>query len=163
MGILAQVSDLYSFRSQSNKPELKIVYDKLDLQVRNVFYVEEGEPVSYGGYWRAPKNGVWIATLSGGWAEGVPRTAQTLGEWESGMMVSINNNQYPVVGKINMNAMMVNLGAITDVKPGDRAIIFGWREDEPSLNNLAQQSGHISPSMMVNVPTSIPRVTVSET
>lgn len=135
---------------------------QLDLQVRNVFYVEEGEPVSYGGYWRAPKDGVWIATLSGGWAEGIPRTAKTLGEWENGIMVSINNRQYPVVGKINMNAMMVNLGPITKVKPGDRAVIFGWRKEEPKLNDLAELSGHISPSIMVNVPVSISRVTISE-
>jgi alanine racemase len=135
---------------------------QMELQVRHVFYVEEGEPVSYGGYWRAPQNGAWIATLSGGWAEGVPRTAQTLGEWEEGMKVSINNHQYPIVGKINMNAMMVNLGAATTVKPGDRAIIFGWRDDAPKLQDLAQQSGHISPSIMVNVPLTIPRIAISE-
>lgn len=135
---------------------------QMDLQVRNVFYVEEGEPVSYGGYWRAPKDGAWIATLAGGWAEGIPRTAQTLGEWEDGMMVSINNQQYPIVGKINMNAMMVNLGSTTTVKSGDRAIIFGWRTHEPKLNDLAQLSGQISPSIMVNVPTSMPRVAISE-
>ncbi len=38
--------------------------------------LKEGEPVSYGGYWPAPKDGAWIATLAGGWAEGIPRTAQ---------------------------------------------------------------------------------------
>ncbi|VEB36776.1 alanine racemase [Legionella sainthelensi] len=135
---------------------------QMDLQVRNVFYVEEGEPVSYGGYWRAPKEGAWIATLAGGWAEGVPRTVQTLGEWQHGMMVCINNQQYPIVGKINMNAMMVNLGSLTKVKPGDRAIIFGWRAHEPKLNDLVQLSGQIAPSIMVNVPSSMPRVPVSE-
>lgn len=135
---------------------------QMDLQVRNVFYVEEGEPVSYGGYWRAPKDGAWIATLAGGWAEGIPRTAQTLGEWKDGMMASINNHQYPIVGKINMNAMMVNLGSMTKVKSGDRAIIFGWRTHEPKLNDLAQLSGQISPSIMVNVPFSMQRVAISE-
>lgn len=144
-----------------DSPRLRQVV-KMDLQVRNVFYVEEGEPVSYGGYWRAPKDGAWIATLAGGWAEGVPRTAQTLGEWQHGMMVCINNHQYPIVGKINMNAMMVNLGSLTKVKPGDRAIIFGWSDHEPKLNDLAQLSGQIAPSIMVNVPTSMPRVAVSE-
>ncbi|KTD55773.1 alanine racemase [Legionella santicrucis] len=144
-----------------DSPRLRPVV-QMDLQVRNVFYVEEGEPVSYGGYWRAPKDGAWIATLSGGWAEGVPRTAQTLGEWQHGMMVCINNQHYPIVGKINMNAMMVNLGSLTKVKPGDRAIIFGWRDHEPKLNDLAQLSGQIAPSIMVNVPSSMPRVAVSE-
>ncbi|KTC81935.1 alanine racemase [Legionella cincinnatiensis] len=144
-----------------DSPRLRPVV-QMDLQVRNVFYVEEGEPVSYGGYWRAPKDGAWIATLAGGWAEGVPRTAQTLGEWQHGIMVCINNQQYPIVGKINMNAMMVNLGSLTKVKPGDRAIIFGWRDHEPKLNDLAQLSGQIAPSIMVNVPFSMPRVVVSE-
>lgn len=133
-----------------------------ELQVRNVFFVEEGEPVSYGGYWRAPTGGVWIATLSGGWADGVPRTAQTLGEWEKGVSVSINQSLYPVVGKINMNAMMVNLGGVTSVKPGDRAIVFGWGENDPTLHELAWQSGHIGPSIMSNIPPSIPRIVVSE-
>ena len=145
----------------ADSPALRSVV-KLDLQVRHVFYVEEGEPVSYGGYWRAPKNGAWIATLAGGWADGIPRTAQTLGEWENGMHVSINKELYPVVGKINMNAMMVNLGTDTSVKPGDRAIIFGWESHEPKLNDLALLSGQISPSVMVNVPTILPRIIISE-
>ena len=116
---------------------------ELNLQVRNVFFIEESEPVSYGGFWRAPAGGVWIATLSGGWADGIPRTAQTLGENETGMMVNINNQLYPVVGKINMNAMMINLGANTKVQAGDRAVIFGWRKNDPKLNGLAEISGQI--------------------
>ncbi len=134
---------------------------EMNFQVCNVFYVEEEEPVSYGGLWRAPRGGAWIATLAGGWAEGVPRTSQTLGEWEHGVMVSINGCQYPVVGNINMNAMMINLGLKTTVKAGDRAVIFGWRSHEPKLNDLAQLSGQIGPSIMVNVPTSMPRIVVS--
>jgi alanine racemase len=142
-------------------PKLHPVVE-MNFQVCNVFYVEEEEPVSYGGLWRAPPGGAWIATLAGGWAEGVPRTSHTLGEWEHGMMISINDCQYPVVGNINMNAMMVNLGLKTTVKVGDRGIIFGWRSHEPSLNDLAQLSGQIGPSIMVNVPTSMPRIVVSE-
>jgi len=144
-----------------DSPKLNPVV-KMDFEVRNVFYIEAGEPVSYGGYWRAPKGGTWIATLAGGWAEGVPRTARTLGEWEDGMMISINNKRYPVVGKINMNAMMVNLGSTTEIRPGDRAIIFGWRSHEPKLNDLAQLSGQIGPSIIVNVPSAMPRIQVSE-
>ena len=135
---------------------------ELNVQVRNVFYIEESEPVSYGGFWRAPAGGVWIATLSGGWADGIPRTAQTLGENERGMMVSLNNQLYPIVGKINMNAMMVNLGVTTKVKAGDRAVIFGWRKKESKLNELAEISGQIGPSITVNIPTRIPRIKVAE-
>jgi Alr-MurF fusion protein len=135
---------------------------ELNLQVRNVFFIEESEPVSYGGLWRAPANGVWIATLSGGWADGVPRTAQTLGENEAGIMVNIKNQLYPVVGKINMNAMMVNLGAATNIKAGDRAVIFGWRKNEPKLSVLAEMSGQIGPSITVNIPRGTPRIYVDE-
>jgi|GEM_PF-1924439 len=134
----------------------------MNLQVRNVFHVEAGEPVSYGGHWRAPTDGAWIATLSGGWNEGIPRTAKTLGSSDTSIMVSINGKQYPVVGTINMNAMMVNLGSKTTVKPGDRVIIFGWKTHEPKLSELAQLSGQISPSIMVNIPWFIPRIVVSE-
>ncbi|MBI2785149.1 MAG: alanine racemase [Legionella longbeachae] len=142
-------------------PVLKPVAE-LNIQVRNVFFIEENEPVSYGGLWRAPLGGVWIATLSGGWADGIPRTAQTLGENNYGMKVRINNELYSVVGKINMNAMMVNLGAITNVKAGDRAVIFGWRINEPKLNELAEISGQIGPSITVNIPARIPRIKVSD-
>ena len=135
---------------------------ELNLQVRHVFFIEESEPVSYGGFWRAPTGGVWIATLSGGWADGIPRTSQTLGENETGVMVNINNQLYPAVGKINMNAMMINLGTTTKVKAGDRAVIFGWRKNEPKLNGLAEISGQIGPSITVNIPTRIPRIKVVE-
>ncbi|MBA2655423.1 MAG: alanine racemase [Tatlockia sp.] len=145
----------------TNCPELRPGAE-LNLQVRNVFFIEEGEPVSYGGFWRAPAGGVWIATLSGGWADGIPRTAQTLGENETGMMVNINNQLYPVVGKINMNALMINLGAPTKVKARDRAVIFGWRKNDPKLNGLAEISGQIGPSITVNIPSRIPRIKVAE-
>ncbi len=142
-------------------PELEPIAE-LNLQVRNVFFIEENEPVSYGGFWRAPTNGVWIATLSGGWADGIPRTAQTLGENETGMVVNINNRLYPVVGKINMNAMMINLGKTTKIRTGDRAIIFGWRKKDPKLNELAEISGQIGPSITVNIPARIPRIKIAE-
>lgn len=135
---------------------------ELNFQVRNVFFVEENEPVSYGGFWRAPMGGVWIGTLSGGWADGIPRTVQTLGQSETGMMVSINHQLYPVVGSINMNAMMVNLGSKTTVQTGDRVIAFGWRAHEPKLNDLAEISGQIGPSITVNIPTRLPRIKVSD-
>ncbi|OAI46489.1 alanine racemase [Gammaproteobacteria bacterium SCGC AG-212-F23] len=135
---------------------------ELNLQVRNIFFVDGNEPVSYGGLWRTPKEGAWIATLSGGWADGIPYTTQTLGKSESGMVVSIHHELYPVIGKINMNAMMVNLGSKTKIKAGDRAVIFGWKSDEPQLNNLAEISGHISASIIANIPAHVPRILVSE-
>ena len=141
-------------------PALKPVTE-LNLQVRNVFFIEGGEPVSYGGFWRAPKEGAWIATLSGGWADGIPRTVKTLGETEIGMMVSINDKLYPAVGKVNMNAMMINLGFSTNVKEGDRAIVFGWGTHVPKLNHLAEISGQIGPSITVNIPSHIPRIRIS--
>ena len=78
------------------------------------------------------------------------------------MMVSINNQLYPVVGKINMNAMMINLGPTTQVKAGDRAVIFGWRKNEPKLNELAEISGQIGPSITVIIPPRIPRIKMGE-
>jgi alanine racemase len=144
----------------ATSPQLACTVE-LNLQVRNIFHVEEGEPVSYGGHWRAPKDGVWIATLSGGWNDGVPRTAKTLGLWDKGMVVDINGQHYPVVGAINMNAMMVNLGVDTQVQAGDRAIVFGWKAHQPQLRQLAALSGQINPSITVNIPEQIPRIAVS--
>lgn len=156
---------LYGMESQQDIPANRLTLHpvvSLNLQVRNVFYVEEDEPVSYGGHWRAPEGGVWIATISGGWADGMPRTSQTLGESQQGVCIGINGRQYPVVGTINMNAMMVNLGASTTIRPGDRAVVFGWREWEPKLQDLARLSGQISPSILTNVPAHIIRIPVSE-
>ncbi|MBA2656756.1 MAG: hypothetical protein H0U70_07180 [Tatlockia sp.] len=78
------------------------------------------------------------------------------------MMVNINNHLYPVVGKINMNALMINLGAHTKVKARDRAVIFGWRKNDPKLNGLAEISGQIGSSITVNIPSRIPRIKVAE-
>ncbi len=142
-------------------PQLRPTVE-MNLQVRNIFHVEAGEPVSYGGYWRAPQQGTWVATLSGGWDEGIPRTVKTLGLWDEGMSVCINGELYPAIGTINMNAMMVNLGTETSVRPGDRAVIFGWQPHHPKLRDLAALSGQISPSVTVNIPAYIPRIAVED-
>ncbi|MCQ9352216.1 alanine racemase [Corynebacterium sp. 153RC1] len=82
-------------------------------------HVAAGEPVSYGGTWHAPTDGV-LAVIPAGYADGVPRAAQ------GRLDVTIGGHAYPQVGRVCMDQVIVDLGDNPHgVSQGDEAIIFG--------------------------------------
>jgi alanine racemase len=78
-----------------------------------------GEPVSYGGDWRAPR-ATTVATLGIGYADGVPRAVQGKAR------VLLGGRRCPIVGRVTMDFVMVDLEAAPDaVAVGDVATLIG--------------------------------------
>lgn len=120
--------------------------DKIDLQPAlsfktRVVYVKkilQELGISYEKSYQAVPGGV-IATLSTGYADGYSRFLSNRGK------VLIKGQEFPVVGRICMDSMMVYIGKVCRVKPGDVAVIVGRQGDkEISVDDIAKLVGTIN-------------------
>ena len=90
---------------------------KLVSQVVNLKDVPGGHGASYGLTFTAQAD-TRFALVPGGYGDGIARSASNRAE------VSIRGTRYPVVGRIAMDQMIVEVGA-GEVAIGDEVIIFG--------------------------------------
>ncbi|MBR2892504.1 MAG: alanine racemase, partial [Clostridia bacterium] len=86
--------------------------------VVHVKTVPAGYKIGYGHIYEAPSERV-IATVSIGYADGYSRSCTGQG------YVLIRGKKAPVVGKVCMDQIMVDVTDIDDVRVGERAVIMG--------------------------------------
>jgi alanine racemase len=82
--------------------------------------LEAGDPVGYGGRWRAPRP-TNIGILPIGYGDGVRRA---LGE-RGGVLVG--GRRRPIVGAVSMDQLAIDLGE-TPVRPGTPVVLIGRQE-----------------------------------
>ncbi len=100
--------------------------------------VRAGETVSYGAAWTATQD-TTIGTLGIGYADGVFRAVSGVGE------VLVGGARYPMVGRVTMDFVMVDLGAQVSVAVGDVATVIGQDgTEEISVDDFAGWAGTIS-------------------
>ena len=100
------------------KPALELIS-----HVVFVKWVEEGEFISYGGTYET-KRRTKIATIPVGYADGYPRSLSNKG------YVLIHGKKAPIIGRVCMDQMMVDVTDIEDVKFGDKVTLVGRDKDE---------------------------------
>jgi alanine racemase len=113
-----------------------------------------GTPVSYGGRWVAPRPSR-VATVSVGYADGVPRTEAM----SNGGELSIRGRRSPVRGTVCMDFTMVEITDRADVAEGDEAVVFG---DDPTAWDVADWAGTNAWQILTSVGLRVPRVYVDE-
>jgi alanine racemase len=79
---------------------------------------KKGEPVGYGATWVAPHD-TCLGVVAAGYADGYPRHAP------SGTHVLVNRRVVPLVGRVSMDMITVDLGANATDKVGDEVILWG--------------------------------------
>lgn len=79
---------------------------------------QAGEPVGYGLNWIAPKD-TKIGVVAVGYGDGYPRNAP------EGTPVYINGRIVPIVGRVSMDMMTVDLGIDSRDKVGDEVELWG--------------------------------------
>jgi alanine racemase len=117
--------------------------------------VPAGQGVSYGLHYRtaAPST---LALIPLGYADGVPRVA-------TGGPVRINGRTYPVVGRIAMDQMVVDLGTDASVADGRsvlgaEAVLFGTGDDGgPTADAWADAAGTINYEIVTRISGRVPR------
>jgi alanine racemase len=129
---------------------------ELATQITFLKRVEAGTPISYGRTWESPRETV-IATLPVGYADGVPRALSNKGR------VLVGGRPCPIVGRVCMDQLMVDLGP--EAKDGlyDQVTVFGPQECADSAFDVAEATGTIPYEITCNVNKRVPRVYVPET
>lgn len=107
------------------------------------------ETVSYGRTYTA-KRDIPIAVISVGYADGYRRALSGKG-W-----VSIGGCRCPIVGRVCMDQMMVDISACPNVKQGQEVTVMGG--DGPSLTELAEICDTINYELMCAISVRVPRV-----
>ncbi len=98
-----------------------------------------GEVAGYGRQFVAPCD-MKIAVLSIGYADGVPRALSNgVGQ------VLIAGKRLPIIGRICMDQLLVDLSAVPKAHQGDEAVLIGRSgEEEITACDVAEQAGTIA-------------------
>ena len=110
--------------------------------------IAAGESVGYTANWTAERDST-IATITVGYGDGYPRNAS------NGTPVLINGVRYPLVGRVSMDMITVDVTELSDVAIGDKAVLWG---PELPVNEVASYCGTIGYELLTRIPARVPRI-----
>lgn len=113
----------------------------LQSEVIAVKQVKAGETVGYGGAWRAERD-TRIAVVAAGYGDGYPRSTA------SGAPVQVNGRRAPLVGRVSMDMVTVDVTDLSAVSVGDPVVL--WGEGVPA-EEIAQHAGTIAYELICGV------------
>jgi alanine racemase len=114
--------------------------------------VRAGEGVGYGYAYKATRD-IRLGTVACGYADGYPRHAPT------GTPLGIRGARVPLVGRVSMDMITVDITDAPQVGVGDEVIL--WGDGGPSGDEVAKMAGTISYELFSAVTARVPRVSVS--
>ncbi len=144
---------LYGVYPSSDVPRSVIVRPALSWKSRVVYFkvVKPGHPVSYGSTWQSDHM-VRVVTVPVGYGDGYFRALSNKTQ------VIIRDKAYPVVGRICMDQMMVNI-EWESAYNGDEVILIGESDNESiTCDQLAELAGTIPYEILTNINTRVPRI-----
>ncbi len=119
------------------------------LQVKSV---PTGFKVSYGMTWAAPAPTV-IGTVAAGYADGIQRRLSNRG------VMLVGGRRVPMVGRVCMDLIMLDLGPGASAAPGDEVVLIGGQGEEViSADEVADLLDTINYEVIFTNPTRVPRV-----
>ena len=151
-GILA-----YGVHPSRDVPRQVQVRPALTWVSRVVYFkvVKPGNPVSYGSTW-APKELTRLVTVPVGYGDGYARRMSGRAE------VVLHGRRYPVVGRICMDQVMVDIGWDSAYN-ADEVVLLGERDGAAvTAEELAEWAGTLPYEILTGINTRVPRVYVGE-
>ena len=133
---------VYGFVGDGLRPALA-----LRAMVTRVHDVARGESVGYGRAWVAERT-TRIATVAIGYEDGVMRSRANRGA------VVVDGRRAPLVGRISMDAITVDVSAVPGVRPGDVVTLIG---DGITADEVAEWSGTISHEILTSLGNRVAR------
>jgi alanine racemase len=118
----------------------------LETTVLTVRDVKRGESVGYAAAWRAERDSS-IAILAAGYGDGLPR------HLTNGTPVLVGGARYPLVGRVSMDMIAVDVTGAPKVATGNKAII--WGEGLP-VEEIATHAGTIPYELLCGVSQRVP-------
>ena len=103
--------------------------------------VKKGETVGYGATWKADKN-TCLGVVSIGYGDGYPRHAK------QGTPVLIGNKRAPLIGRVSMDMLTVDLNGCSGVQLGDQVLLWG---DGLPVEEIATCAGTIPYTLLCGI------------
>ncbi len=105
-----------------------------------------GGRIGYGATWTCPE-AMPIAVISAGYADGYPRHA------DNGTPVLINGQRLPLVGRVSMDMLTVDLREAKHIDVGTQATLWG---PQLPVEEVARAAGTISYELLCNAGAHVP-------
>lgn len=112
---------------------------------------QQGEPVGYGGLWTAAQN-TMLGVVAMGYGDGYPRAMP------SGTPVMINGRRVPIVGRVSMDMITVDLGTNACDQVGDEVIL--WGPNHP-VETLAERVNTIGYELLIQLTARVKRTYIN--
>ena len=108
----------------------------------------KGDAIGYGGDWVCPED-MPVGVVAIGYGDGYPRHAPP------GTPVLVNGARVPIIGRVSMDMVTVDLRDLPDAKIGDQVVLWG-----PGLpvEEIAALSGTIAYELLCCVTARVPRI-----
>jgi|TARA_B110000881_G_scaffold86232_1_gene75569 alanine racemase len=141
MPLAASTEALSSTASAEESPLVLKPVMTLKASLISVRNLPKGEPVGYGGTWISEQKTV-IGVIAIGYGDGYPRHAK------NGTPVLLNGRRVPIVGRVSMDMVTVDLGNKSLDKVGDLATLWG---DKLSVAEIASCADTIPYELLCNI------------
>jgi alanine racemase len=112
-----------------------------------VYSRRRGESIGYGLGWTCPE-AMPVGVVAGGYGDGYPRHAP------SGTPVLVDGREVPLIGRVSMDMICVDLRTLPDARVGDPVQM--WGSGLP-VETVAAHAGTISYELLCNVSARVPR------
>lgn len=136
-----------------NKDNIKLMPAMtLKAKISNIKTVSENTGISYGHIYSTTKESI-IGTIPIGYADGYSRILSGKG------FVYIKGKRVPIVGRICMDQMMIDVTDVEDVQIGDEVVLFGCgNENFPKVEEISSLLGTINYELICMMGRRLPRV-----
>jgi len=110
-------------------------------RIISVKTIKAGEAVGYSGTWVC-KNETRLGVVAIGYGDGYPRSAK------SGTPVLVNGKRVPLIGRVSMDMITVDLSSQPESKAGDKVTLWG---DGLPVEEVARYAGTIPYTLLCGV------------
>ena len=140
-------------------PSSQVCPDSLELtpalswhsRVTHIKLLEPGREISYGGTFVTEKP-TMVATVPVGYADGYRRSLSNR------FYVLIRGKKAPILGRICMDQMMVDVTDIPDIQINDRVVLVGRDGDEViTMEQIAEQADSFNYEFVCGISRRVPR------
>jgi alanine racemase len=142
---------LYGMRASSDRPSSTRLVPALSVRARitQLRWIPQGDSVGYGRNWVADRD-TRIAVLPLGYADGISRALSGRGR------VCFQGQSAPMVGRICMDQLMVDVTDLPDLSVGGEAVLAGY--DGPPIAEIADLLGTIDYEVVCAIRSRVPRL-----
>ncbi len=120
-------------------------------RITHVKTLPAGRAISYGGTYVTSRETV-VATIPVGYADGYPRSLS------GKFYVLIHGQKAPILGRICMDQMMVDVTGIEDVAVGNKVVLVGEHGDEAiTIDQIAEAAGTFNYEFVCGISRRVPR------